>query len=156
MTERTATDERNGHAMANLRQHGLDVSDAIDRRETVRSVLDDRSKAVALDELVRFVIDRESGRRTGDIIDRDATTIELHHVHLPAMDERGVIEYDRDRRVIEPIQASQRRTESDGSYGTPDGNRQGDHSNSADPKPAGSVRTFNPSLVAVGTTHRFP
>lgn len=37
---------------------------------------------------------------TGAVDDRTAVT-ELHHVHLPMLDEAGVLEYDHERGVVE-------------------------------------------------------
>lgn len=56
---------------------------------------------VTLEELTRAVADAErvaDGATVAEIDDRCIATT-LHHVHLPKLDEAGVLEYDPDRRT---------------------------------------------------------
>jgi len=73
------------------------------QRRTVVTVLRD-STAVTRSELATAVADRERG-------DGDATTerveTRLHHVHLPVLDEAGVVNYDPEAELVEPLPSLQ-------------------------------------------------
>jgi hypothetical protein len=73
-----------------------------ERRRAALDVLADRSTAVALADLAVEVAEREAGLdpTNGDTVRR--LEIELHHAHLPRMDDYGVVDYDRDTHRITP------------------------------------------------------
>lgn len=69
-----------------------------DRRKAALEVLDGGTDSVALEELAAAVAARE-GEGTGEgAVERVATT--LHHVHLPKMDDAGVIDYDPEECLV--------------------------------------------------------
>ncbi|UPV74258.1 helix-turn-helix domain-containing protein [Halorussus limi] len=61
------------------------------RRRTLRA-LDPDERPVALSEL------RD---RVADGSDSDTVAVRLHHVHLPKLDEAGLVSYDPERNVVE-------------------------------------------------------
>lgn len=60
--------------------------------------------AVPLDDLVSFVI---ATLAAGEVTPRrrKRTEIRFHHVHLPKMEAAGLLDYDRDERLVEPTEA---------------------------------------------------
>ena len=71
-------------------------------RERVVSVLREHHGSLALDDLARTVVAAE---RTDDSPPpEDAVTsavVSLHHVHLPKLDDVGIVEYDTAERTVE-------------------------------------------------------
>lgn len=77
---------------------------ADERRRTALTVLAERSSAVTLTALATALGARESGR----IDEQDShqmLEIRLHHVHLPLMDDVGVVDYDHEEHRVEPRQS---------------------------------------------------
>lgn len=74
---------------------------ADERRRVVADVLAEESSAVTLGELTAAVEARETGG-TGSVDAERALEIQLHHVHLPLLDEAGVLDYDPDANRVEP------------------------------------------------------
>lgn len=94
-------DSANGRSveLAAIDRHELLESE---RRRHVVDVLADRPADVELEELARAVAARTGGDDDldPDAVERIATT--LHHVHLPAMDDLDVLEYDPHSHRIVP------------------------------------------------------
>lgn len=65
-----------------------------ERRRTLLDVLESGSTPVELAALAASVHARERGTPTGGPGAREAVAIALHHVHLPKLDEAGVVDYD--------------------------------------------------------------
>lgn len=66
---------------------------ANDRRRIVLAVLESSNDPLARTDLAREVTARESdGDPTTEPV--DAVAAELHHVHLPALEQAGLVEYD--------------------------------------------------------------
>lgn len=55
-----------------------------------------------LEELVHHVAVAEDGSRQSSVDPRRGLCVEFHHVHLPLMDDAGLLQYDPERRVIDP------------------------------------------------------
>ncbi|MFC7070797.1 DUF7344 domain-containing protein [Halobaculum lipolyticum] len=72
---------------------------ASDRRRHVLQIVAARPSPVALEALAAAVVARE-GDDPADETAREHAAISLHHVHLPLLDEHGVVEYDTDERRI--------------------------------------------------------
>ncbi|WIV66522.1 DUF7344 domain-containing protein [Natrialbaceae archaeon AArc-T1-2] len=72
------------------------------RRRLTIDVLGGNTSSVALDELAAGIVAREEGidAANEDAVERVA--IDLHHVHLPKMDELGLLEYDPDSCRVDP------------------------------------------------------
>lgn len=73
---------------------------ADDQRRTVLAVLSERADAIAVDELASAV-----ARRSDDPATARTVAARLHHVHLPVLDEAGVVDYDRAAARVEPHRA---------------------------------------------------
>ncbi len=80
----------------------LDVLGSRQRRH-VLSALVDRHAPVALDDLVAAVAARGTETPGADAPDarRDGLRTRFHHVHLPKLDDVGLVEYDHDARTVE-------------------------------------------------------
>lgn len=74
---------------------------ANDRRRTALRVLHGADGAVAFDTLANNVIARV--RATEGAVDPKEVRTVLHHVHLPVLDESGLIDYDTDAMEIRPV-----------------------------------------------------
>lgn len=74
----------------------------VDRRRHVLAVLPDDGDSLTLEELAAAVAVHESDVDADDpaAVSRLATT--LHHVHLPKMDDAGVLAYDPAEKRILP------------------------------------------------------
>lgn len=59
------------------------------RRSLIQYVIRTQTEMVSQGELATVLLDQ-----TDDAIDRESVTTELCHIHLPKMDELGVIEYE--------------------------------------------------------------
>lgn len=70
-----------------------------ERRRTVLAILAERSEPISLGTLAEQVLGREAEGDGEPALDE--VTISLHHVHLPAMDDLGLIEYDHSEKRIE-------------------------------------------------------
>ena len=74
---------------------------AADRRRIAIEVLAERSLPVTLDDLVDGVLEREAGAESPTDTQRSKVALSLHHIHLPAMADYDVVEYDYAERRIE-------------------------------------------------------
>ncbi|QSW99389.2 DUF7344 domain-containing protein [Haloterrigena alkaliphila] len=63
------------------------------RREILRVLVDSPDHTASIDELMNHVSDLEVAR-TGQRPGRDQLEIAFHHVHLPALTDVGLLEYD--------------------------------------------------------------
>lgn len=75
-----------------------------ERRRLVLTVLEEGTTPMDLPVLARRVAraetDREGGSVSGSTVER--VTISLHHLHLPKLDDAGLVEYDaEDNAVVE-------------------------------------------------------
>lgn len=85
--------------LATSERHDLLSSE---RRRRALDALAGRSTTVDLETLATEVAARaaEAGAVGGESTDRVALT--LHHAHLPRLDDAGVVDYDPERRRIDP------------------------------------------------------
>lgn len=86
------TETRNDHFGAD-RERCAD-----ERRRLTLEVLANRVGPIGLEELAAAVADR-AGFDGSAAVERVA--LELHHDHLPRLADRGVLDYDPDRRRVE-------------------------------------------------------
>ena len=68
-----------------------------ERRRATVAALDSRTGPVTREELAREVADAD-----GDVSPSQAreVAVQLHHIHLPKLDEAGVVEYDADAGTV--------------------------------------------------------
>lgn len=71
-----------------------------DRRRAAIEVLREKLGAVSLRNLSEAIAEREAGESPPPRNVRESVYNSLHQTHLPKLDERGVIEYDRDRKTV--------------------------------------------------------
>lgn len=79
-----------------------DIYDVLrsERRRLALRALDERSPLIDLGNVAEEIAAREVDT---DHLDEETVTrveISLHHIHLPKMDELGVLEYDRDSQQV--------------------------------------------------------
>lgn len=72
------------------------------RFETLR-VLADRSDAVTVAELAEAIAETETSDGVPSKSARDSVYASLHQTHLPKLHELGLVDYDREHRVVEPL-----------------------------------------------------
>jgi len=77
-----------------------------DRRRVALDALADRETPTGVEEVAAAV-----ARRTGD--DRRGILIALHHVHLPALADAGVLDYDAEAGRVDPGRAPNARADAD-------------------------------------------
>ena len=89
----------------------LDVDVPVDllsdrRRRHALECLRDRDAPLALADLARDVAARESNASPGDVSDDRAQgiRIDLYHVHLPKLDEAGLVAFDASERSVRPTE----------------------------------------------------
>jgi hypothetical protein len=77
---------------------------SVARRRVTLDVLTDQSESIELTALARLVtaIEHDGNADEVDPATRERVAVSLHHVHLPKMDDFGVVEYDTDTREVEP------------------------------------------------------
>lgn len=63
------------------------------RRRILLDVLEDRQPPIDLDALAAAVAERELGAESSEAVPAGQVAISLHHVHLPKLDEVGVVDY---------------------------------------------------------------
>ncbi|SEO19137.1 hypothetical protein SAMN05216388_100971 [Halorientalis persicus] len=73
---------------------------AVRRRRTTLSVLAVLSVPIDLEDLAEAVVKWEENEAAIDETSIDQIEIELHHIHLPKMDNLDVIDYDRDNNRV--------------------------------------------------------
>ena len=92
------------------RQQAVDILEDPVRRQVLHD-LDAEDGTVALSELAERVADpdvrgrssveRRSGRADAEVTAAaERVAIQLHHVHLPKLDDHGLVEYDRDEKTV--------------------------------------------------------
>lgn len=77
---------------------------SVARRRVTLDILTDQSEPIELTALARLVtaFEHDCNADEVDPETRERVAISLHHVHLPKMDDFGVVEYDTDTREVEP------------------------------------------------------
>jgi len=65
-----------------------------DRRRDTLSILANRTGPIPLETIASEVAARDSTVDETDTAALDATAMSLHHIHLPKLDEAGMIDYD--------------------------------------------------------------
>jgi hypothetical protein len=72
-----------------------------DRRRNAIRQLRHEGGSVELRELAEGIAEVETGESPPPRNIRDSVYNSLHQSHLPKLDDRGIVEYDRDRKTIE-------------------------------------------------------
>lgn len=71
-----------------------------ERRRRILAVLSNRTRPIRCEELAATLARSAAGMSDSDPADVRDLRISLHHVHLPAMDDYGVIDYDPATRTV--------------------------------------------------------
>ena len=103
-TDRLSTTER-GRWSALLRSYDLEwevLSTVLERPRYRRivSILEERSRPIAIDALARELLTEDRNVQTAD---ERTLAVTLHHADLPRLDALGVLEYDRDEQTVTPL-----------------------------------------------------
>lgn len=69
------------------------------RRQTI-AVLAEQDGAISLDELARRIDEHETGEV--ESAGSEDAVIGLHHIHLPKLDDIGLVDYDPESNNVEP------------------------------------------------------
>lgn len=104
MTETTAGDRQQRTAGGEVSERERYRLLADERRRVVADVLAEQSSPVTLGELATALEARDASRTEGVESPR-TLEIQLHHVHLPMMDEAGVVDYDPGANRVEARQS---------------------------------------------------
>ncbi len=70
-------------------------------RRDVLAVLRDRRSPIGLDEIAEAVRE-EAASASETPSDPEKTRVALHHVHLPKLDDAGVVSYDPGTKTVTP------------------------------------------------------
>ena len=73
---------------------------ADERRRVLLTELEGHTEPISLDALTSKIVDRE--RYDGGQRATESLRISLHHLHLPMLDELGIVSYDTEEHVVEP------------------------------------------------------
>lgn len=90
------------------------------RRRHILASLRDRGREIAISELAEDIAARDTGVFRGEVPphanetrmegaeDRvQELTASLYHVHIPKLEDAGIVEYDPDRDVVRPTASTQ-------------------------------------------------
>ena len=94
MAEDSSTDELTASDLHSLL--------AVERRRLVLDILTGTTSTVELDNLATMIAKREDGSDAADKDTIERVTIELHHNHLPRLDDAGLVSYDPDSYTVDP------------------------------------------------------
>lgn len=72
------------------------------RRRILQYLGEHDGDTVSTDDLAEWLRNTATESSGGSRLDREQLVIELHHVHLPKLDEVGVIEYDVETGTVRP------------------------------------------------------
>lgn len=72
---------------------------ASERRRTLLAVLAERKTPLSVQELAGAMVDRETGGHDLDV--QDEILLTLHHVHLPMLDDKEIVDYDAAEQRVE-------------------------------------------------------
>lgn len=98
-TNETTDEDTSVVELAVSDRHGLL---AADRRRLTLDILDGKTTAVELAELAAGIAAREGGIDAVDEESIERVAVSLHHIHLPKMDDLGVLDYDPEERTLDP------------------------------------------------------
>jgi hypothetical protein len=71
---------------------------AVPERRAVLTVLSETEEPTTLDALAAEIRPLDEGDTAPDLL-----PVALHHVHLPKLDEAGLVRYDHEDHVVEPV-----------------------------------------------------
>jgi len=77
-----------------------------DRRRQVIEQLRSQYEPLELRELSERIAAAESGESPAPRNVRESVYNSLHQTHLPKLDERGIIDYDKDRKTVELLEGA--------------------------------------------------
>jgi len=100
LQKRTTTDRRRYPNTAELHESDRHHLLQSDRRRLVLAILGERDQPVGLGALAAAVAAAEEGVDRADGDARERVTVSLHHVHLPKLDDYGVLRYDRESNAV--------------------------------------------------------
>ena len=73
-----------------------------ERRRTTLAELRTERKTISVRELSERIATAETGEDPAPRNVRESVYVSLHQTHLPTLDDHGLVEYDRDRKVVHP------------------------------------------------------
>lgn len=73
---------------------------ADERRQVVLEVLPEQGSELPLEELATAVHEQESDDSGNGPTGSEDVAVSLHHVHLPILDDLGVLDYDADSHCV--------------------------------------------------------
>jgi|SRR6056297_3331850 len=73
-----------------------------ERRRRILAFLTDLSRSISCEELARKLAIAETGTTDPAEATVREITISLHHSHLPALDDLGIVDYDATTNLVEP------------------------------------------------------
>jgi hypothetical protein len=97
------TDDRGSKALSTTARHELLAKE---RRRTVLSLLNEGELPVELDSLTERVAAEGEPAQKAPGTERAVRT-SLHHVHLPKLDDAGVLDYDSETNRVESYEPLQ-------------------------------------------------
>lgn len=99
MTETTTGDRQTQAAEISEHEQYRLLGD--ERRRTAANVLAEQSSSLTLSELATELAARETAAEN---VSQRTLEVRLHHVHLPLMDDVGVLDYDSEANHVDPRQ----------------------------------------------------
>lgn len=72
----------------------LTVLRSSNRRQVLEYLADESVESATVEELAFHLATAKSDREASETRDRDTLEMRLHHVHLPKLDDHGVLEFD--------------------------------------------------------------
>ncbi|WP_312908271.1 DUF7344 domain-containing protein [Natronosalvus caseinilyticus] len=76
------------------------------RRRAILDLLLTHDRPLTLTDIRNEVVEKEQGTEITEIPSKQVQQvhISLHHVHIPKLEEKGVINYDSSRNLVEPTE----------------------------------------------------
>lgn len=73
-------------------------------RRIILAVLASEPRALTLNDLTKTIVKHNHQASITEIANEEINQIQLslHHLHIPKLEQCGVIEYDPDRQLVEP------------------------------------------------------
>lgn len=76
------------------------------RRRAILDLLLTHDRPLTITDLRNEIVEKEQGTEIIEIPSKQVKQvhISLHHVHVPKLEEEGVVNYDSDRNIVEPTE----------------------------------------------------
>ena len=70
------------------------------RRASLHYLSEESSDVVSTEDVTEGCLDSERGSTLEDTLPDEALWNELHHIHLPMLDEAGIVDYDKRSKTL--------------------------------------------------------